>query len=43
LGSSDTATSIADTYVPDDEVTSGEVSNASASAGIMITMITECI
>ena len=36
--SSDTVISIADTSVPDNEVTSREANNASATAGIRITM-----
>ena len=36
--SSDTAISIADTRVPDNQVTSSEASNSSATASIKITM-----
>ena len=36
--SSDTSLSIADTSVPDNEVTSSEANNSSATAGITITM-----
>ena len=38
FGLSDTAISIADTSVPDNEVTSSEANNSSATASIMITM-----
>lgn len=38
FGSSDTVISVADTSVPDNELMSSEANNASATAGIRITM-----
>jgi len=40
FGSSDTVISIADTSIPDNEVTSGEANNASATATVTMAMTT---